>query len=59
MTILKDVPRDEHGNIRLAEIPLADMLKQHVLQELASLGLKMTIIGKDIATSCDAIPDLL
>ena len=48
MTILKDVPRDEHGNIRLAEIPLADMLKQHVLQELASLGLKMTIIGKDI-----------
>ena len=48
MTILKDVPRDEHGNIRLAEIPLADMLKQHVLRELASLGLKMTIIGKDI-----------
>ena len=48
MTILKDVPRDEHGNIRLAEIPLADMLKQHVLQELASLGVKMTIIGKDI-----------
>ncbi|NTW60138.1 MAG: 6-phosphofructokinase [Nitrospirae bacterium] len=48
MTILKDVPRDEHGNIRLAEIPLADMLKQHVLQELASLGLKMTIIGKDV-----------
>ena len=48
MTILNDVPRDEHGNIRMAEIPLADMLKQHVLQELASLGLKMTIIGKDI-----------
>jgi len=48
MTILKDVPRDEHGNIRMAEIPLADMLKQHVLAELASLGLKMTILGKDI-----------
>ena len=48
LTILKDVPRDEHGNIRLAEIPLADMLKQHVLAELASLGLKMTILGKDI-----------
>jgi len=48
LTILKDVPRDEHGNIRLAEIPLADMLKQHVLGELASLGLKMTILGKDI-----------
>ena len=48
MSILKDVPLDEHGNIRLAEIPLADMLKQHVLAELTSLGLKMTIIGKDI-----------
>ena len=48
MTILKDVPRDEHGNIRLAEIPLADMLKKHVLEELKALGLKVTIIAKDI-----------
>jgi 6-phosphofructokinase 1 len=48
MTDLKEAPRDEHGNIRLAEIPLADMLKQHVNRELASLGLKMTIIAKDI-----------
>ncbi len=48
MTILKDVPRDDHGNIRLAEIPLGDMLKQHVLKELAQLGIKQTIIAKDI-----------
>jgi 6-phosphofructokinase len=48
LTILKDVPRDEHGNIRLAEIPLGDMLKKHVLQELRALGLKVTIIAKDI-----------
>ena len=48
LTFMKDVPRDEHGNIRLAEVPLGDMLKQRVTQELASLGIKMTIIAKDI-----------
>src|SRR5512146_3192102 len=31
LTFLKDVPRDDHGNIRLAEIPLGDMLKQRVM----------------------------
>jgi 6-phosphofructokinase len=48
LTFLKDVPRDDHGNIRLAEIPLGDMLKQRVMEELDSLGLKTTIIAKDI-----------
>jgi ATP-dependent phosphofructokinase / diphosphate-dependent phosphofructokinase len=48
LTFLKDVPRDDHGNIRLAEIPLGDMLKKHVAQELNALGLKTTIIAKDI-----------
>ncbi len=47
-TVMKDVPRDEHGNVRLAEIPLGDMLKQRVTAELAGLGLKTTIIAKDI-----------
>src|SRR5512142_1467358 len=48
MTFLKDVPRDDHGNIRLAEVPLGDMLKQKVLAELESMGIKTTIIAKDI-----------
>ena len=48
LTFLKDVPRDEHGNIRLAEIPIGDMLKQRVTTDLASIGLKTTIIAKDI-----------
>lgn len=48
LTFLKDVPRDDHGNIRLAEIPLGDMFKQRVMAELAALGLKTTIIAKDI-----------
>lgn len=48
LTFLKDVPRDDHGNIRLAEIPLGDMLKQRVSAELAALKIKTTIIAKDI-----------
>jgi ATP-dependent phosphofructokinase / diphosphate-dependent phosphofructokinase len=42
------VPRDDHGNIRLAEIPIGDMLKQRVSADLESIGLKTTIIAKDI-----------
>lgn len=48
ISFMKDVPRDDHGNIRLAEVPLGDMLKQAVTKELESMGIKMTIIAKDI-----------
>ncbi len=48
LTILKDVPRDDHGNIRLAEIPLGDILKKKVSDDLEAVGIKTTIIAKDI-----------
>jgi len=48
LSILKNVPRDDHGNIRLAEIPLGDMLKQRVLEDLGALSVGTTIIAKDI-----------
>ncbi len=48
LTFLKDVPRDDHGNIRLAEIPIGDMLKQRVNADLETFGVKTTIIAKDI-----------
>jgi 6-phosphofructokinase 1 len=48
LTFLKDVPRDDHGNIRLAEIPIGDMLKQKVVADLDAMGVKTTIIAKDI-----------
>jgi 6-phosphofructokinase len=48
LTFLKDVPRDDHGNIRLAEIPIGDMLKKHVTTSLGAIGIKTTIIAKDI-----------
>lgn len=48
LTFLKDVPRDDHGNIRLAEIPLGDFLKKNVVEDLAGMGIKATVIAKDI-----------
>jgi 6-phosphofructokinase 1 len=48
LSFLKDVPRDDHGNIRLAEIPIGDTFKQKVLADLQSIGIKTTIIAKDI-----------
>lgn len=48
LTILKDVPRDDFGNIRLAEIPLGDMLKKRVIEDLEKMGIKTTIIAKEI-----------
>lgn len=47
-TIMKDVPRDEHGNVRFAEIPMGDILKHQVMTELEGMGIKITIMAKDI-----------
>ena len=46
--ILKDVPRDEHGHIRLAEVPLGNVLRSAVIESLASRGVKVTIGEKDV-----------
>ncbi len=45
---LADAPRDEHGHVRLAEVPLGRVVKEAVLAELADLGLKPTIVEKDV-----------
>ncbi len=47
-SFVKDAPRDEHGNIRLAEIPFGTILKNEVSKELKEMGLKITIVAKDI-----------
>ena len=41
LAILKEVPRDEHGNIRLAEVPLAKVLRNAVTDSLAKRGVKI------------------
>jgi ATP-dependent phosphofructokinase / diphosphate-dependent phosphofructokinase len=45
---LENVERDEHGHIRLAEVPLGDVLKGHVRATLRELGVKMTLVSKDV-----------
>jgi ATP-dependent phosphofructokinase / diphosphate-dependent phosphofructokinase len=45
---LKDVERDSHGHIRLAEVDLGNILKAAVQDRLKALDLKMTIASKNI-----------
>ncbi|MFI5397033.1 MAG: diphosphate--fructose-6-phosphate 1-phosphotransferase [Candidatus Binatia bacterium] len=45
---LENVERDAHGNIRLAEIDIGDMLKRAVVRRLAEFGIKTTVAAKNI-----------
>ncbi len=45
---LASAPRDEHGHVRLAEVPLGAVLRDAVRASLAELGIKMTIVEKDV-----------
>jgi len=45
---LSNVERDAHGNVRLAEIKIGDILKTAVQARLSELGIDMTIVAKDI-----------
>ena len=40
--------RDEHGHLRIAEIDFGRILKQAVQKRLGELGMKLTIVSKDI-----------
>jgi 6-phosphofructokinase len=45
---LEDVERDQHGHVRLADINFGFVLKRAVEKALRSLGIKMTIVDKNI-----------
>ncbi len=45
---LKNVERDEHGNIRLAEIDIGEMLKHAVVERLKGFGIKPAVAAKNI-----------
>jgi 6-phosphofructokinase 1 len=45
---LHEVERDEHGNLRIAEVNLGEILKAQVAARLKTLGLKTTIAAKNI-----------
>jgi 6-phosphofructokinase 1 len=53
------VSHDEHGHLRLGEIEFGRMVKDRLAERLAELGLKTTLIDKDLGyelRSADPIP---
>jgi 6-phosphofructokinase len=45
---LHQVERDAHGHLRLDEVNIGEVLKEHVRQRLKDLGIKTTIVAKNI-----------
>jgi 6-phosphofructokinase 1 len=45
---LSGVERDEHGHIRLAEVPLGRVVRDAVRKELAGFGIEPTLVEKDV-----------
>lgn len=50
-----DLPRDEHGHLRLAEFPLGRLVREHVQTALGEHGLKATIVLKDVGYECRCV----
>jgi 6-phosphofructokinase 1 len=45
---LEEVERDSHGNLRIAEVNLGEILKAQVQARLRQFGIKTTIVAKNI-----------
>jgi 6-phosphofructokinase 1 len=45
---LEDVERDAHGNVRIAEVNLGEILKAQVQARLKKFGVKTTVVAKNI-----------
>jgi len=45
---LRDVERDAHGNVRIAEVNLGEIIKHAVSERLKELGLAATLVAKNI-----------
>ncbi|MCY4028030.1 MAG: diphosphate--fructose-6-phosphate 1-phosphotransferase [Acidobacteria bacterium] len=45
---LDDVERDSHGNVRIAEVNIGEILKEQVQARLRTLGLSPTLVAKNI-----------
>src|SRR5436189_405115 len=48
LTQLEHVERDAHGNVRIAEVNIGEILKGRVQKRLADFGIKTTIVAKNI-----------
>ena len=45
---LKDVEHDDHGNLRIAEVDIGEILKKAVQERLRQFKIKTTVVAKDI-----------
>jgi 6-phosphofructokinase 1 len=45
---LSDVERDSHGNVRIAEVDIGEILKRAVQERLKQFGIKTTVVAKNI-----------
>jgi len=48
LEMLESVERDDHGHIRLSDVPLGEVLRKEVLRSLSDRGVETAIIAKDI-----------
>ncbi len=55
LAALPDLPRDEHGHLRLAEFPLGALVRARVQDALALHGIKATIVVKDVGYECRCV----
>jgi 6-phosphofructokinase len=53
---LADVERDEHGHVRLAEVPFGKILRDHLRKDLKSLGISTTLVPKDVGYELRCAP---
>ena len=45
---LDHVERDEHGNLRLADVDIGDVLRREVTKDMRAMGLATTIVAKNV-----------
>jgi 6-phosphofructokinase 1 len=48
LAALENVERDAHGHLRIDEVNIGELLKEHVRKRLKELGIKTTIVAKNI-----------
>jgi ATP-dependent phosphofructokinase / diphosphate-dependent phosphofructokinase len=48
LSALQEVERDAHGNLRIAEVNIGEILKAQVAARLKELGVKATLVAKNI-----------
>jgi 6-phosphofructokinase 1 len=48
LALLDSVERDAHGHLRIDEVNIGELLKEHVQKRLKELGIKTTIVAKNI-----------